>query len=182
MTTTPVTDSTCVPIGSIVKARGLAGEVKVALYSGDPSELASYQTLYLERGGERQAYTVEKTRAQGKFGVVKLREIATRLAAEAQAGAEVLVMKSQMPPLAADEFYWHEMLGLAVRTTQGQELGTVTSLIATGGHDVLVVTGKDQEYLIPALKEVIVSQDNAAGVLLIDPIPGLLEMNASDEI
>ena len=182
MTKGSVTDSSYVAIGKISKAQGLDGEVKIIAFSGKPDEFASYQKIFLVRGKERRACTIEKCRSHGKFAIVKLREVTGRDESEALIGADVLVMKSQMPALASDEFYWHEMVGLTVLTDQGRELGKVTSLIATGGHDVLVVTGREQEYLIPVAQEIIVRQDTAAGILVIAPMAGLLEMNSPDAI
>lgn len=174
------TDSSYVPVGKISKAQGLEGEVKIIAFSGNPDEFASYQRVYLARGHELQSRTVESSRSHGKFAIVKLREITGRNEAESLIGVEVFVLKSQMPALAPDEFYWHEMVGLTVVTAQGQTLGKVTSLIGTGGHDVLVVTGQTQEYLIPVTKEIIVRQDMQAGILVIAPMDGLLEMNSPE--
>jgi 16S rRNA processing protein RimM len=111
-----------------------------------------------------------------------LHEIADRDGAEAQVGAEVLVLKSQMPSLPPNEFYWHDIIGVRVVTDQGQELGEVTSLIATGAKDVMVVSGNGNEYLIPVLQEIIVRQDKDAGILVIAPMVGLLEINLPDAI
>ena len=62
-------------------------------------------------------------------------------------------------------------------TEEGRELGTVTSLMATPGHDILVITSLDREYLLPATDELIVDIDEEAGTLIISPTPGLLEIN-----
>lgn len=180
MTNDPVVDSSRVAIGSIVKARGLKGEIKVAFYSGDAQEFATFPSVFLERLGVVEKFTVEHIRPQGNTADFTLRGISTRDRAEAYVGSEVSVLKSQMPELADDEFYWHEMMGLTVITDQGRKLGSVTSLIATGANDVLVVTGAGGEYLIPVIKEIIVRQDNEAGLLVISPMPGLLEMNLPD--
>jgi len=175
-------DTSHVAVGKIAKAQGLSGELKIIPFSGHPEDLCCFQSIYLDRLREHHAYTVEKWRSHGKFAIVKLHEISDRDGAEAQVGAEVLVLRSQMPTLAADEFYWQDMVGLQVVTEQGRELGEVTSLIATGANDVLVVSGHDHEYLIPVLQEIIIRQDNEAGILVISPMPGLLEMNLTDEI
>jgi len=171
-----------VAVGKIAKAQGLSGELKIIPFSGNPDDLFCFQNIILDRVVERHVYTVEKWRSHGKFAIVKLHEITDRDGSEAQVGADVLVLKSQMPVLAADEFYWHEMVGLRVITDQGQELGEVTSLIATGANDVMVVSGHDHEYLIPVLQEIIVRQDKEAGILVIAPMDGLLEMNFPDAI
>lgn len=176
------TDSEHIVVGKIAKAQGLCGELKIIPFSGNPVDLFSFQKIFLDRTLDRSPYIVENWRAHGKFAVVKVCEISDRDGAEAQVGAEVLVQTSQMPPLAPDEFYWHEVVGLRVVTDQGQELGEVTSLIATGAKDVMVVTGNGREYLIPVLQEIIVRQDKEAGILVIAPMDGLLDMNLPDAI
>lgn len=176
-------DTIHVAVGKVVKAQGLDGKLKISTYSGDPEELAPFPQLFLGHASRLQPFTLRGSRRQGKFAIVTLDEIVDRDGAESQVGQEVWVLKSQMPALASDEFYWHEMVGLTVRTVQGQELGRVTALIATGAHDVMVVTGPDQgEYLIPVVGEIVVSQDTEAGVLVIAPPPGLLEMNLPDAL
>ena len=176
-------DSSYVAIGKVVKAQGLEGQVKVSVYSGTPEDIAPIPQIFLGSMSGLKAFTLLRSRSQGKFAIVSLAEIVDRDGAEAQVGQQVWALKSQMPPLAPDEFYWHEMVGLLVKTVQGQELGRVTSLIATKAHDVMVVTGLDQgECLIPVVREIVISQDLQAGVLIIAPPPGLLEMNSPDAL
>ena len=169
------------PLGKVVKAQGLRGDIKVAVYSGNPSEFTSLKTVFLGEPSEGRSYSLVKTRDQGKFAILTLSEITDRNTAEAHVGQEVAVARSQMPALSADEFYWHEIVGLKVVTDQGKELGTVTSLIATGGHDVMVVADQGQEYLIPLVQEIVVRQDKESGILVISPMEGLLEMNLPDD-
>jgi 16S rRNA processing protein RimM len=97
--------------------------------------------------------------------------------AEPLGGSEVWVDKHSLPDLPAGEYYWHDLIGLRVATEQGRQLGRVADLFATGGHDILVVTGTGQEYLIPLKKEFLLQVDVAAGVLTVAPPPGLLEIN-----
>lgn len=175
-------DAAHVVVGKIAKAQGLSGELKVIPFSGNPDDLKCFQNIFLDRSLGRHAYTAESWRSHGRFAIVKLREITNRDGAEGLIGAEVLVLRSQMPTLASGEFYWHEMVGLRVVTDQGQELGEVTSLIATGAKDVMVVTGSDHEYLIPVLDEIIIRQDKEAGILVVAPMAGLLEMNLPDAV
>ncbi len=175
-------DTSKVVLGKVVKAQGLSGDLKIVPFSGNPGDLFCYQNIFLDRGLASQTFTIEYWRSHGKFAIVKVHEINDRDGSEAQVGAEVSVLTSQMPVLASDEFYWHEMVGLRVVTDQGQQLGIVTSLIATGANDVMVVSGNGHEYLIPVLQDIIVRQDKEVGILVISPMAGLLEMNLSDAI
>ena len=170
-----------VAIGKVVKPQGLAGQLKVMVYSGNPELFTTFKHIFLGNVKMMHPYTLQRSRAQGKFAVLTLSDVTDRTRAEAHVGQEVWVMNDQMPPLAPDEFYWHELVGLTVITEQGQELGKVTTLIATGAHDVMVVTSSNnEEYLIPVVEEIIVRQDANSGILVISPPPGLLEINRSD--
>ena len=68
-------------------------------------------------------------------------------------------------------------MGLRVLHVNGRELGTVKDILVTGGVDLFVVessqTGK--QILLPAVKEFIKAVDIPAGVLEVDPIPGLFD-------
>jgi 16S rRNA processing protein RimM len=66
------------------------------------------------------------------------------------------------------------VLGLEVRTRDGRCLGEVTEVMETGSNDVLVVEG-ERECLIPMIEEVVKSIDPGEGVIVVDPLPGLLE-------
>jgi len=169
-------------VGKILKAQGVKGEVKISPYSGEPEELLSYKTFYLNGGAVSELFSVSQSREHGKFVVVKLSVVNSRDAAEELVGREIFVTKADMPKLATDEFYWHEFIGLLVVTDQGRELGTVNSLIATGSSDVLVISGKGQEYLVPAIEEIIVEVNFDSKTLVISPLPGLLEINDPDAV
>ena len=63
-------------------------------------------------------------------------------------GTEVYVARSALPPPSADEYYWVDLEGLDVKTTEGVALGQVSHLFSTGANDVVVVRG-DRERMIP---------------------------------
>jgi 16S rRNA processing protein RimM len=169
-------------VGKIVKAQGVKGEVKILPFSGEPEDLLSYEKFYLNRAAMPEAFTVSQSRIHGKFFVVKLSAVNSREASESLVGLDIFVARADMPVLPADEFYWHEYIGLKVVTDQGQELGTVNSLMATGSSDILVISGKGQEYLVPAIEEIIVEVDFDSKTLVIAPMPGLLEINDPDAV
>jgi 16S rRNA processing protein RimM len=111
------------------------------------------------------------------MALLELAGIKDRGAAEELAGREVWVGKELLAALDEDEFYWHELVGLRVVTESGRSLGRVKALFATGGHDVLVVSGHGREYFIPARREFMLAVDQEAGLLTIAEVPGLLDLN-----
>ena len=169
-------------VGKIIKAQGIKGEVRILPFSGIAEDLLSYGMLYLNCDLRPETFTVTKSRVHGKFFIVKLADVDSRDASEQLVGREVFVAIADMPVLSADEFYWHELKGLLVVTDQGKELGTVNSLIATGSSDILVISGKGHEYLVPAIDEIIVEVNWETRTLVISPMPGLLEINDPDAV
>lgn len=166
-------------VGTVSKAHGIKGEVKVYLYSEEPADFANYPDLILvDEKGKEQPFTVDSFRPQGALALVHLHGLATRNDSEELVGREVWTKIEYLPPAEADEFYWHEMEGMQVVCEDGTKLGTVSSLLATGAHDVLVVTGQGREYLIPVTKEIIVGKDETTRTVTVAPPPGLLEMNS----
>lgn len=164
-------------VGKIAKAHGIKGELKVVSYSGAAEELLGFKIFYVQCQSVCKSYAVLRSRPQGKFTIVQLSGVASRDAADALIGAELFVLKRDMPVLADDEFYWHELVGLNVVTDKGVGLGRILSLLATGAHDILVVHGNGQEYLLPATNDIVVRVDREEGVVVVRPLPGLLEMN-----
>ena len=87
----------------------------------------------------------------------------------------VFVQSKNLPPLPEGEYYHHELIGLRMMTSQGRELGELVQILQTGANDVFIVqTPSRTEILIPNNDEIVRKIDLEKGVILIDPIPGLL--------
>ena len=95
---------------------------------------------------------VVQAREQGDSVVATVQEVGDRDAAQALAGARVFVSRASFPTPDPDEFYWIDLIGLAVVNRQQVALGQVTGLIETGPHCVLrikPVLEHEDERLIP---------------------------------
>ena len=118
------------------------------------------------RLGRKHATTANELSGVTKAAVVLL--ALDRDAAAALKGTQIGVHREQLPGPGEGEYYWHDLVGLRVQTTQGMELGTVDHLIETGANDVLVVRG-ERERLIPFIRgQVVLSIDLAAGEMRVD--------------
>jgi 16S rRNA processing protein RimM len=83
-------------------------------------------------------------------------------------GADIRVDRALLPKPKPGEFYWIDLEGLRVRTTEGVELGTVSHLFATAANDVMVVKG-ERERLIPFIRDRFVTEvDIDGGTLVVD--------------
>jgi 16S rRNA processing protein RimM len=145
MTTGP---GTRVPLGRVGGPYGVRGWVRITSGTQPPEKIFEYRPWLLERNGAWHPVEVISGRVHGKGLVAQLAGCSDRDQAAALAGAEIAVARTALAEPAADEYYWADLVGLAVVTSEGVDLGVVDHLIETGANDVLVVRG-ERERLIP---------------------------------
>ena len=98
-------------------------------------------------------------RPHGKGLVAKFEGVGDRNAAEAIRNVDLFIARSALAELEADEYYWHELVGLEVMTADGTALGKVDHLLETGAHDVIVVKDNEgTECLIPFVPSEVVQR------------------------
>ncbi len=169
-------------IGKVTRAHGIKGELKIRPFSGQLQSITRHNRLLLasRQNGLPESYKVSRTRAATKEALVLLEGVDTRNRAEELCGLEVLAYKDDLPVLAADEFYLHELEGLLVQTEDGRNVGTIDAFFDNGVHDILVVVNGKEETLIPLVPGMITARDN--NTVTIAPPPGLLDVNADKNI
>ena len=88
-------------------------------------------------------------------------------------GLWLCVPQSQVPSAQDGEYFHYQLIGLKVRTVEGEDLGELAEILETGSNDVYVVTGLDGEILVPALSKVVREVDIAGGLMVVDLPEGL---------
>ncbi len=158
-----------VQLAVVGAAHGIKGEVRVKTYTGDPLDLGSYGLLYDTSG---KSYEILSIRPSKTVVVVRFAGVDDRNAAEALNGKELYVDHAQLPQdLDEDEFYYTDLIGLAVRDSAGVSYGKVSAVFNFGGGDVLEIkeSGK-KPVLIPftlvSVPEILMEE----GAILIDPL------------
>lgn len=160
-----------VAIGNALTSFGLHGEIKVEPLTPFAERFDRGAKLWFA-GEER---TVERSRfSERGVAIVKLSGIDTPEQVAPLRGEYLQIPETERATLPEGEYYSDDLLGLAVRTTDGRELGTVSELLPTGANDVLVVRAGDEEQLIPLIADVVVAIEIAARTITIEPLPGLL--------
>jgi 16S rRNA processing protein RimM len=153
-----------VQIGKVIGAHGLGGAVRVYSYAESPECFAEQATLVLMDGhGGTQLRKIKWSQPHKQVVRLILEGVSHRDQAEAMAGWDVYIAKKDLPPLEADSYYWSDLIGISVYTTEGEHLGVVEQIIPTGANDVYVVKTPPghavKEILLPAIESVIIEID-----------------------
>lgn len=125
-------------------------------------------------GGPAEARTVEAVQPRTTDMLVKFAGVDTRSAAADLVGRFVSLPGEALSPLNEGEFYYHEVAGFRVLTTDGVCIGTIRETFFTGSNDVWVVDDGGREHLIPVITDVVRLFDRAARTVVIEAIEGLL--------
>ncbi|HEX6123107.1 MAG TPA: ribosome maturation factor RimM, partial [Ktedonobacterales bacterium] len=166
-------------IGVVVGVFGIRGELKVRPLTDFPARFTRTHTIYL--GDDHTPYQIEAARAQKEQIILRLTGISAIEQAEPLRGQRLWIPEAELSPLAADQFYLHDLIGLRAEDLAGATLGTVSDVLSGSGNDLLAVrTPQGQDVLVPVVKAFIKAVDLAAGVIRIEPIPGLFDEATED--
>lgn len=160
-------------IGRIAGVHGIRGEAKVELLTDYPERFHPGALVYV--GSETAAHQeeIESVRPHKGYLLVKFRSVPDRNAADGLRDRLVLIPEAEAMPLGADENYVHDLIGLRVETSDGQVLGELTEIMYGTANDVYVVRGQAGEWLLPALRDVVVSVDLASKLMVVVVPDGL---------
>ena len=100
-------------------------------------------------------YEINWVKPHSKVDLLSLKGIETRDQAQALIGSELFIEKAQLPHLDEGNYYWFDLIGLEVFSTDNNYPGRLHSIIQTGSNDVYVVKKDENEILIPALESVV---------------------------
>ena len=165
-----------VAIAKIARPRGLRGEVVGDLLTDFPERFDELENVVaLLPSGERSNLKINDFAIRNGRINIKFRDIDMVEAAELLRDAVICVSESDAVKLDAGEYYDWELEGCSVETVSGEMLGKVTSLMRTGGTEILVVKGPLKEYLVPYAESICIEVDVSKRLIRIDPPEGLLE-------
>jgi 16S rRNA processing protein RimM len=159
-------DQDLVPLGFITGVSGVKGWFKIHSWTDPREAILDYQPWLL--GDDRKPVVVSKGRPQGKTIVASLPGINDREQASKLIGLEIAVRRDELPALQKDSYYWSDLVGLAVETKDGDDLGYIVKMMETGANDVMVVRG-ERERLIPFIPgHYVISVDLDKAMLIVD--------------
>lgn len=169
-------------IGQVVGARGIKGEIKIYPHTSFPERFAQMSKVLIGKEESEESlekYVIEVQRVHKDMIILKLLGIDTRNDAEGLVGKKLFVTREELYQLPEDHYYIFDLIGLKVEDKKWGLLGNIKEVIE-GAQDLFVVTPSSDspaktEFMIPAVKDLVLSIDLIKGVAVVDLPEGLWE-------
>lgn len=160
-------DSVWATLGQVTRTRGLKGELVVQPWSDKLAGLIQREEVFLCKKKPECFKVVSARSHQGKV-FLKLEGIETLAQAEFWKGSLVQIPAERLPQLAEDEFYVHNLEGLAVFSEEDEYLGQIKEIITNPGNDIFSVLKDGKISYIPATKKAIKKVDSAQKKIIVN--------------
>ena len=170
-----------VVVGRIGRPHGVRGEVTVEVRTDDPELRFAPGSVLLTEPTSRGPLTVAGRRWNREILLLALEgpggSVESREAAEELRGTELHVPVADLPELDdPEDFYDHQLVGLAARLTDGTPLGEVSAVRHEGAELLVVRRSGGAELLVPFVAAIVPTVDLDGGFVVVDPPEGLLEL------
>ena len=155
-------------VGQLRKPHGVQGEILMETLTDFPQRLRAGKTIYIGENHKPMEIKTRRAVAKGLLLTFDGFNDCDQVAVLTNSG--VFVRTDDLPPLPEGEYYHHQLMGLSVIDEAGVKLGEIVEIIETGANDVYVVrSAEGKEILLPAITEVLLKVDLAAGSMLVRP-------------
>ena len=163
-------------LGQIVGTHGIKGEIRINPWCDSPDFAKKFKTVYYDPDG-RNAVKVITARAHGNIILMKLEGIDSIDVAEVLRN-KMLYIKRADAKLPKGTWFIEELIGCDVFDADDGNInyGKISDVSVTGANDVWHITDKrNNEYLIPSIKEVVIQVDVEKNFVRIRPLKGIFD-------
>ena len=138
-------------LAAVTGAHGVSGEVRLKLFGEGVDALKAIASF------NEGTLTLRKIRSDNKGGAVaRFAEVKDRTAAEQLRGTALSVSREALPTLDEDEFYFSDLLDLAVVTDTGDSVGRVCAVENFGATDIVEIEKPDgKKFMVPLTKQAV---------------------------
>ncbi len=145
-------ESDWIVIGRFGKVHGLKGLISVISFTDPIENILDYEPLHITLKRSWCPIKLLQKQISGDKVLVQVENYLTREDVSLLTNMEIAVPREALPKLDENEYYLHDLVGLKVYNLQDEFLGTVTEILPTGAHDVIVISGAIR-ILIPFIWE-----------------------------
>jgi 16S rRNA processing protein RimM len=165
-------------VGRVGRPHGIRGELTVQVHTDDPDLRFAAGSVLATEPAARGPLTVNSSRWHSGRLLIAFDGYADRDSAEELRGTLLVMDSDEAGPAGPEEFWDHDLVGLSVVTVTGEPVGEVTDVLHHG-QDLLVVGPR--QILVPFVAAIVPEVDVSNGRVVIDPPPGLLDLESADE-
>lgn len=161
--------------GQIVSTHGVKGEVRFNPWCDSPDFMKRFKTLYFDAQGEK-AVKVTSCRPHGNIVILKLEGIDTVEQAQ-KLRNKTLYMNRKDARLSKGDWFIQDLIGCTVFDTDNNNIiyGELTDVAQTGANDIWYIEKNGKEYIIPAIKDVVINVDVENSAVYIRPLRGIFD-------
>ncbi len=160
-------------VGRVLRPHGIRGALMVEGISDMIHSLGAGSEIHL--GPDNVPLRIVSIRRHKNKHILTHEASIDRTDAEAYREFEVKVRFQDAQPLDEGEYFYWQIVGLEVISVEGERLGEVREILDTGANDVYIVRDdEDGEFLLPAIKSVIIEVNLDAGQITVNLLPGLI--------
>ena len=163
-------------VGLITSTHGIKGEVKVYPTTDDPKRFKKLKKVILDCGREKTELDIESVKFFKEQVILKFKGIDDINAVEKYRKATLWVKREDAVPLEENENYIADLIGMAVVSDEGENLGILIDVMETGANDVYIVEKDGSELMIPAIRPCILDVDLEKNQMLVHLLPGLRDL------
>lgn len=157
-------------VARVIGPHGRHGALNVQLLSDLPGRFDAGRELL----ADNRPYTISQSRQTGPDNaLIWLEGISVRRDASSLTGKFLSARPDEEIGLEEGEYFHYQLIGMEVRTEEGEHLGELEEILETGSNDVYIVRGTGGEVLIPATSHVVLVVDVAARSMLVRLTDGL---------
>lgn len=158
-------------VGRIGRPHGLDGYVVLHPETDNPDRFRPGANMYDADGAP---FEVERVQPRGERFLVRFAGVQDRTAAEKIVGTELFIPSDERRELDEGEYWPDELVGLAVRSHDGRDVGVVASVIEGAAQYRLAVDGVAGRFEVPFVTELVPTIDRVERVVILADIPGLV--------
>ncbi len=156
-------------VGRIARSYGYRGQMLLDPMTDFPDRFRPGLVIHI--GESLRPYKLLAVIQHGRHQLITLEGIASQIEADSLINHLVRVPTSQAVPLPEGQYYWHQIIGLRAVLEDGKAIGEVSEIIRTKANDVYLVRTLDgKELLLPAIEDVVLRIDLAAGSMVVRPM------------
>ena len=139
-------------IGKVITPHGIHGWLSILCFAHPPENLKNYNTFIFLNDSTSQI-DITDIKVMPKKTIIKIKDYDSITSSENILGKDILIDKSDMPMLVEGEYYWRELEGLEVMTSQEKFLGVVDFIFSNGANDVLAIKHNNKYIYIALIKD-----------------------------